>query len=52
MTNFAYTQQYDKVIQYIGWCPFYDEEFTEGDIEKLDFVNYYAVKDEVQIFTR
>ena len=47
MTNFAYTKQYDKIIQYIGWSPFFDEEFTQGNLKDLDFVTYYAVKDEV-----
>lgn len=47
MTNFSYTQQYDKTIQYIGYFPFYDEEFTQGDLKNLDFLSFYALKDEV-----
>lgn len=47
MTNFSYTKQYDKIIQYIGWFPFYDEEFIIGDPKNLDFITFYSLKNDV-----
>lgn len=51
MTNFAYSQQYGKTIQYIGYFPYYEEEFVMGDLAKFDFLTLYGVKDQVKILT-
>jgi len=47
MTNFAYSQQYDKLFQYIGYFPYYEEEFIQGDPKTFDFLCFYGVKDQV-----
>ncbi len=49
MTNFQYFKQYDKVIQYVGYAPLYEEEYTEGDIKQLNFITYYSLNNEVLI---
>ena len=50
MTNFAFSQQYDKTLQYIGYFPYYEEEFIIGDPKTLDFLALYGVKDQAYIF--
>ena len=48
MTNFQYFKQYDKVIQYAGYAPLYDEEYTEGDVKNLNFLTYYSLNNNVR----
>lgn len=40
----------DKVIQYTGFAKYFDEVFIDGDLDKLDFIAYYSVDNEVNIY--
>jgi hypothetical protein len=46
-TSFFWTRHYNKSIQYAGHCEKYDQFILNGDLNRGDWLGYYADGDDV-----